>query len=173
MSETGWILLRHIIIGRYEQIRTRLTRSLGSRELAAEVLHETYLRLHRSDAIGVISHPESYIFQVARNIAADIRRGERRRAAQVEILETVVQPGDTPDLSREMEARSQVNVLKHALSELSPRRRAILIAARIDGLSHDTIAQRFGISRTMVQKELRRALEHCVERLGKDRDDDR
>jgi RNA polymerase sigma factor (sigma-70 family) len=173
MSETGWTLLRHVIIGRYEQIRSRLTRSLGSRELAAEVLHETYLRLHRSDAIGVINHPESYIFQIARNIAADMRRNERRRAAQAGSLATILHPDDAPDLAKEMEARSQVNVLKQALSDLSPRRRAILIAARIDGLSHDTIAQRFGTSRTMVQKELRRALEHCVERLGKNSDNDR
>ena len=70
-----------------------------------------------------------------------------------------------------MEARLQVNVLKQALSDLSPRRRAILIAARIDGFSHDTIAQRFGISRTMVQKELRSAIGHCVERLEKSDDD--
>jgi RNA polymerase sigma factor (sigma-70 family) len=168
MSETGWTLLRQVIIGRYEQIRTRLTRSLGSREFAAEVLHETYLRLHRSDAIGVIHHPESYIFQIARNIAADMRRSERRRASQVEVLAGTLQPDDVPDLSKEMEARLQVNVLKQALSDLSPRRRAILIAARIDGFSHDTIAQRFGISRTMVQKELRRAIGHCVERVGKE-----
>jgi len=173
MPETGWTLLRHVIIGRYEQIKTRLTRSLGSRELAAEVLHETYLRLHRSDAIGVIRHPESYIFQIARNIAADMRRNERRRASQIGGLAAILQPDDVPDLSKEIEARSQVNVLKQALSDLTPRRRAILIAARIDGLSHDTIAQRFGISRTMVQKELRRALEHCVERVVKNSDNDR
>jgi RNA polymerase sigma factor (sigma-70 family) len=171
MSETGWTLLRHVIIGRYEQIKTRLTRSLGSREFAADVLHETYLRLHRSDAIGVIHHPESYIFQIARNIAADMRRNERRYASQVEVLAAARQPDDVPDLSKEMEARLQVNVLKRALSELSPRRRAILIAARIDGFSHDTIAQRFGISRTMVQKELRNAIGHCVERLERSDDD--
>lgn len=55
--------------------------------------------------------------------------------------------------------------LKRALAQLPPRRRAILIAARVDGLSHETIAERFDISRTMVQKELRRAIRHCVEYL--------
>ncbi|WP_165421182.1 sigma-70 region 4 domain-containing protein [Bradyrhizobium sp. Leo170] len=53
------------------------------------------------------------------------------------------------------------------MAELPPRRRAILIAARVDGLSHEVIAERFNISRTMVQKELRRAVSHCVARLGK------
>ena len=55
--------------------------------------------------------------------------------------------------------------MKRALAQLPPRRRAILIAARVDGLSHETIAERFDISRTMVQKELRRAIRHCVEYL--------
>jgi RNA polymerase sigma-70 factor (ECF subfamily) len=64
-----------------------------------------------------------------------------------------------------MEARFEVDTLKRAMAELPQRRRAILIAARLDGLSHATIAERFNISRTMVQKELRRAIKYCVERL--------
>jgi len=59
-----------------------------------------------------------------------------------------------------------LEVLKRALAELPPRRRAIFIAARVDGISHEEIARRFGLSRTMVQKELRRAIDHCLDRLG-------
>jgi RNA polymerase sigma-70 factor (ECF subfamily) len=65
-----------------------------------------------------------------------------------------------------MEARLQIEELKRALAELPPRRRAIFIAARVDGVSHEEIAQRLGLSRTMVQKELRRAISHCLDRLG-------
>jgi RNA polymerase sigma-70 factor (ECF subfamily) len=161
-------LLRQTVVQRYDKIRTRLMHSLGSKDLADEVLQETYLRLHRQDAIGAIQQPESYIFRIALNIATDRRREERRRASQAEVLATIRTQGSVPDLSREMEARSEVEALKKAMAELSPRRRAILIAARVDGLSHDMIAERFDISRTMVQKELRQALIHCVEQLGGD-----
>lgn len=165
MSDTIWASLRRTIVLHYDTIRMRLTRSLGSRELAEDVLHETWLRLHRADAAGVIQRPESYIFKVALNIAADKRRDERRRASQAEVWAAIRREDDSPDLAREMEARFEVEALKRALAELPARRRAILIAARLDGLSHETIAERFKISRTMVQKELRRAIKHCVDHL--------
>jgi RNA polymerase sigma-70 factor (ECF subfamily) len=166
MSEAGWAILRQAIVLRYDEIRTRLARSLGSRDLAEDVLHETYLRLHRNETVGVIQQPDSYIFRVALNIATDRRREAQRRASQAEVLAATQE--DAPDLSREMYARLQVEELKQALAELPPRRRAILIAARVDGLSHDVIAERLNISRTIVQKELRRAVLHCAERVGKD-----
>jgi len=165
MSDSVWASLRQTITLHYEEIKTRLTRSLGSRELADDVLHETFLRLHRSEAIGAIRQPQSYIFRIALNIAADRRREERRRASHAEILAAIRLHEEQPNLSREIEARSDVEALKRALAQLPPRRRAILIAARVDGLSHETIAERFDISRTMVQKELRRAIRHCVEYL--------
>jgi RNA polymerase sigma-70 factor (ECF subfamily) len=165
MSDSVWASLRQTITLHYEEIKTRLTRSLGSRELADDVLHETFLRLHRSEAIGAIQQPQSYIFRIALNIATDRRREERRRASHAEILAAIRLHEEQPNLSREIEARSDVEALKRALAQLPPRRRAILIAARVDGLSHETIAERFDISRTMVQKELRRAIRHCVEYL--------
>ena len=165
MSDSVWASLRQTITLHYEEIKTRLTRSLGSRELADDVLHETFLRLQRSEAIGAIRQPQSYIFRIALNIAADRRREERRRASHAEILAAIRLHEEQPNLSREIEARSDVEALKRALAQLPPRRRAILIAARVDGLSHETIAERFDISRTMVQKELRRAIRHCVEYL--------
>src|SRR5208337_2782399 len=119
---------------------------------------------HRTDSVGAIQQAESYIFRMALNIAADTRRSERRRASK-EIWATIRRMDDGPDLAREMEARFEVETLKRAMAELPPRRRAILIAARLDGLSHATIAERLNISRTMVQKELRRAIKYCVERL--------
>jgi RNA polymerase sigma factor (sigma-70 family) len=165
MSDPVWASLRTTIALRYDSFRRRLTRSLGSRDLADDALNETWLRLHRTDAVGAIQQAESYIFRMALNIAADTRRSERRRASKTEIWATIRRMDDGPDLAREMEARFEVETLKRAMAELPPRRRAILIAARLDGLSHATIAERFNISRTMVQKELRRAIKYCVERL--------
>ena len=54
------------------------------------------------------------------------------------------------------------------MQELPKRRRAIVIAARVDQLPHRDIAERFGISARTVEKELRAGLEHCCERMGRD-----
>jgi RNA polymerase sigma factor (sigma-70 family) len=166
MSNSGHASLLQVIVERYDEIRARLARSLGSRDLADEVMHETYLRLYRNDAIGVIHKPDAFIFRTALNIATDKRREAGRRASLAEILAVTRPAENAQDLSREMEARLELEVLKRALAELPPRRRAIFIAARVDGISHEEIARRLGLSRTMVQKELRRAIDHCLDRLG-------
>lgn len=45
-----WALLRDVLAERYDELRTRLSRWLGSDELARESLNETWLRLHREDS---------------------------------------------------------------------------------------------------------------------------
>jgi len=130
---------------------------------------------YRNEAVGAIQKPDAFIFRTALNIATDKRREASRRASLAEILAVTRLAEGAQDLSREMEARLELEVLKRALAELPPRRRAIFIAARVDGIfiaarvdgiSHEEIARRFGLSRTMVQKELRRAIDHCLDRLG-------
>jgi DNA-directed RNA polymerase specialized sigma24 family protein len=45
---------------------------------------------------------------------------------------------------------------------LPTRQRSILLATRLEGLTRRQIADRLGISVSMVEKELRSAQEHCV-----------
>jgi RNA polymerase sigma-70 factor (ECF subfamily) len=168
MSDSGWASLLRTIVERYDEIKTRLARSLGSRDLADEVLHETYLRLRRAEVDGAIEKPDAFIFRTALNIATDKRREASRRASLAKVLTITGLEEDTRNFSDEMETRLQVETLKRALAELPPRRRAIFVAARVDGMTHDDIARRLGLSRTMIQKELRRAISHCMDRLGDD-----
>ncbi len=74
---------------------------------------------------------------------------------------------DELDPERIAESRSEIAALVHALDELPPRCRAFFLAARLDETPHKVIAARHGISTRMVERELKRALEHCGERLGR------
>jgi DNA-directed RNA polymerase specialized sigma24 family protein len=71
MAESKLLSLSQAIVAGYTDLRRRLTRRLGSEELASEVLHETYLRLNAVADTGVVQRPEDYIFRVALNIASD------------------------------------------------------------------------------------------------------
>ena len=52
-------------------------------------------------------------------------------------------------------------------SDKSPRRRDILLASRLEGISLRDIAGRHGISQRMVEIELKYALMHCGRRMGR------
>ena len=167
MTETNWTTLRQLLVDRYDDLRRRLARRFGSTDLATEILHETYLRLDRGSAeLGIVHNPKAYLFRAVLNVAADHhRRAEGRRLNNLEI-DTLRGIADAAlDPTKAMEAQLAVSMLERALDELTPRRRAILIAARLEEVSHAEIAARFGISTRMVEKELRSALLHCSQRL--------
>jgi RNA polymerase sigma factor (sigma-70 family) len=169
MNDDAWHALRQLLIDRYDEFRRRLARRLGSAELATEILHETYLRLNRDSVrLGVVQSPNAYLFRTALNVAADYhRKAEVRRLDTFEI-ESLRGIADTAiDPNKAMEARFEVTTLERAIEELTPRRRAILIAARLEDVPHSEIAARFDISTRMVEKELRAALLHCSARLEK------
>jgi RNA polymerase sigma factor (sigma-70 family) len=168
MTDPSWAALRQLLIDRYDEFRNRLARRLGSTEFATEVLHDTYIHLEdRIGDTGAVRNPGAYLFRAAINLATDRRRAESRRLNHVEIDALREIADHALDPARAIEARLEIGTLERALEELTPRRRAILIAARLEEVPHAEIAARFGISPRMVEKELKRALEHCSERLDK------
>jgi len=167
MSESNRTVLRELLISRYAELRRRIELRLGSSERADDALQETWLRVDTMDmsAIKPIRHPVSYLVQMAVNMSIDQYRRERRYTSEQDCEELVTPVDDLGDPARVVAGEREVEALEHAMMSLSRRRRAILLAIRVENTSHRDLAQRFGISERMVAKELRAALDHCAERL--------
>lgn len=158
-------VLRSLLTDRYGDFKRRLARRLGSSDAASDVLHETYLRLERLDSPVQVANPQAYLLRMALNIASDRRQAQQRMLTAVEVDELWRLGDDTIDPESIAVSRSELATFRAALSELSPRSQAILLAARVDDLPHEAIAARFGISTRMVLYELRQALDHCAARV--------
>lgn len=161
--------LRELLTERYTELKLRLTRRLGSRDWAEEALHDTYLRLNGTEAIGQINNPGAYLLRAAFNNALNRQRAENRRLSAVDIETLLHIADDAPGAQRIVEGRSDFSLLKAAMAALPARRRSILLAARLEGLTRQQIADRFGISVSMVEKELKKAQEHCAARFSRER----
>jgi len=157
--------LRTLLLAEYVDFDRRLTRRLGSPDLASEALNETYLRLDGMRELGPVRSPKAYLFRIALNIAADRRRAEKRRLTSDEVDALLDIPDDRPDAARVIEDRSEVNLLRHAIAELPERRRRVLMLSRIDGVPNREIAAHLGITVRTVEMDLKQAIEHCAERL--------
>lgn len=158
---TTWAALRQLLVVRYHDFRTALTRRLGSPDAADETLHELYLRLDRQDPISILGNPASYLLASAVNLARDRWRTEHRRAQRhdIEAFFDIVDEGPGPD--RIAESQQMLEVLMTALQQLTPRQRTILVAVHFEQLTHAEIANRLDISTRLVRLELQRGLEHC------------
>jgi RNA polymerase sigma factor (sigma-70 family) len=159
-------MLRRLLVADYGALKERLARRFGSADFATEVLHETWLRLHRTEldrageAPRSIHNPAAYLHRIALNIATDRQRVERRWIAKAEIEALVRDAVEELDPARTAEARSELQALSAALEALPPRRRAVFIASRSEGLSHKAIAERLGVSVRIVDRELNAALKY-------------
>lgn len=160
--------LRGLFLERYHQLRQHLQRRLGSADQAHDALQETYLRIERLDDEGVVKYPAAYLFRIALNAAEDQRKAGTRLLSLAEVDELYDMADELADPVRAVEGDAELQALQRALEELPYRRRAIVIAARLDDMPHRLIAARFGISVRTVEKELRAGLEHCCARLGRD-----
>jgi len=167
MSELNRSMLRDIFVSSYEAMRIRLTHRLGSEVLARETLHDTYVRLHHHGDI-VVSHPRAYLLRMALNIASDNKRSEGRQARAADMEAVTVQIGDdAADCLRHLAGRQDLQLLEKALMELTPRRRQILLASRLYHRTLWQIAACLKISQRLVEMELKAAVAHCAERLGR------
>jgi RNA polymerase sigma-70 factor, ECF subfamily len=168
MIETSRAILRRLLLMGYDDLKKRLARRLGSTELAGDALQDTFLRLECAGTIGPVKRPFPYLYRIALNIALSRQIAENRRLTPAETEELLNIVDDAPDPARAVEARSEIEALKRALIELPSRQRDIFIAAWIEEIPHRKIAEHFGVSLRTIQIELKRALEHCAQRLDRD-----
>jgi len=114
-----------------------------------------------------VEQPRAFLFQMARNLLRDHwRRQQVRHGVHGEI------GNDSEPLAAEhheplpaAQRLQRLEQLKDVLAELSPRRREALMLHRFEGLSQAQIAERMGISLSMVEKHIASALLHCKQRL--------
>jgi RNA polymerase sigma-70 factor, ECF subfamily len=167
MSDIARDRLRQTLLGEYGQLRSKLARRLGSTERADDALQDTWVMLQGSSPIGEVHRPEPYLFRIAYNIALKRRQAERETVTLDDARAALDLVDDTPSPERVVEDRSEVVALEQVLAELSPRRREILVASRLEEAPLREIATRLGLSQRMIEIELKLALIHCGRRLGK------
>jgi len=160
--------LRHLLVGQYGELKKLLARRLGSEELASEALQETYLRLERPIQLGPLASPKQYLLTIATNIARMGFRRARRWTDLSELDRLVGFVDDTPGPHQGLEARQGIEALEQAFAELTPRRRQIIYAARVEGIQLADIAAQLGVSKRLVEKELRAALLSCASKLDRE-----
>ncbi|OYW44768.1 MAG: hypothetical protein B7Z33_10175 [Sphingomonadales bacterium 12-68-11] len=151
----------------YPRLRERLARRLGSLDAADDALQETFLKLARVPGSAAIGNAQAYLFRVAVNAATDQQRAGARLASAAEIEAAMAVADPLPDAVRTLEGLAALERLKQAVATLTPRRRAILDAVRLQGRSCREVAAELGLSTRTVELELRHALEHCGEYMRK------
>jgi RNA polymerase sigma factor (sigma-70 family) len=158
----------------YFDTRPALQRFLAQKtncpETAADLVQEIYLRLPQLTPIPASeSKIRAWLFRVASNMAIDHFRAAKR---QSELLSGYASNSDlsyvNPSPEQTILQMDQLLKLQSALAELPPVCTEVLYLSRIEGLTHQAIADRLDISISWVEKQLVRALDHCRKTMNDD-----
>lgn len=170
MSDSSLSALRELLTQRYDELKRRLAWRLGSVEVASDALHDTWLHLeNRNEENGPVKNPAAYLMRVATNLALDRLQRDRRYMNADELETLIVEIADpAPGPAQVVGARNEIEMLANIIESMPRRRRAIFLAIRVDGLSNQEAAERFGVSPRLVGLELKRAHEYCMAHMAKE-----
>lgn len=168
MSETTRSLLMRALLAGHASLRSRLARRLGP-DLADDALQETWIRLRTRGDLSLVKNPDAYLFRTALNAASNIAKGDQRRLSHLEVEALLNVADDAPGPVTIAEDRASIAVVQQALSELSERQRVIFEEAFLGDATHHDLAERFGISVRMIQKELKHGVDLCARRLKREK----
>ena len=150
-------------------LHTFFRRRIKAGSDAPDLVQEVYLRMLRVSDAEAIRNPEGYLFTVASNLVKEHAVLDRRQAGQLDIDEWSVQEslGVIPELDGQLDTRQRLVRLGEVLRQLSPRCRTAVLLQYRDGLTHQQIADRLGVSAHMVKKYLAQGLAHCRRRMAR------
>lgn len=156
------------LLGGYADLKARLSRKLGA-ELAADALQEMWLRLKTRKDIGPVKNADAYLYRATLYTGYNLRsRNEKELTyAEIEDILSVADEAPGPDLIAQ--SRADMALVEQALSDLSERQRLIFHEAFLGHTPNQVLAERYGVTVRTIQKELRRAVEHCAARLGREK----
>jgi RNA polymerase sigma factor (sigma-70 family) len=145
-------------------------RRLGSREAAADLVQDTFVRFASSmngTTVPDIENPRAFLFRITGNLASDALRHDRVVAGVIDPagLDDNV-PAALPSPETRTLDRDLLRRLQMALAELPEQQRQVLAMKRLQGLSHAEIAERTGLSAAAIEKNRTRGLRQLRRLLG-------
>lgn len=155
------VAVQHIYEQHHSWLHSWLKGKLHNACDAADVAHDTFVRILGGRNATQILEPRDYLATVARGLVID---RYRRRAIEQAYLQTLADRPEAIAISEEDKAiiiETLVAVDK-TLCGLGERARRIFMLSQVEGLTYQQIADQLRVSLTTVKKHMVRALTECA-----------
>lgn len=140
-------------------MRARTQEPDAARDLCQDVLIAVLCAL-RQGQLRVPERIAAFVHGIARNTANNYLRTRRRQAGLDEVPESVAAAVGDP-----VESAERRQLVRCALSSVTPEDRRILMLTLVEGLKPGEIAERLGLNDEVVRTRKSRALRKVIERV--------
>ena len=146
------------------QLKSYLRGSFPTVRDVDDVVQESYLRVWKARAAHPIASAKAFLFTVARRLALDLVRSQRRSPiVAVTDLSRLFVLDDARDAGAAAATAEEIELLVEAVDALPARCREIFILRKLQGVPQKDIAARLGLSEQTVQVQASRGMRRCAE----------
>ncbi|HWU01520.1 MAG TPA: sigma-70 family RNA polymerase sigma factor [Novosphingobium sp.] len=140
-------------------VRATLRRLGVCQSDADDIVQDAYCRFAALTSVEHIDRPGAYFMQTAKNLWRDHLRRARviRFEDFTENPQSFVEP-EAMGIEATCAARQQLRMVEEMLARLPDRCRTIFTLKRVEGLSQKDIAARLGVSESVVENDVQKAL---------------
>lgn len=160
--------LRHQVETLYAEhhgwLRGWLRKKLGNACDAADLAHDTYLRIMSTGRVPPVDESRRHLTQIANGLVIDLYRRRQIEAAYLDAIAHLPEPLAPSEEARALaiEALVEIDAILHGLP---PKARSALLLCKLDGLGYREIAERLAVSVSSVEKYIASALIACHQAL--------
>jgi RNA polymerase sigma-70 factor (ECF subfamily) len=135
---------------------------------ADDLVQESYIRLLGARRRAPIANAKAYLFTIAGNLARTfLRRSRLYSPKSLSSAEAVAVADERHDVTAQVTSRQETAILLDAIDALPRRCREIFILIKLQGLSHQDVADRLGLSVQTVHVQVVRGIHKCTLYLRK------
>lgn len=151
-----------------QSLRSYLQGSFPTIHDVDDVVQESFLKVWKTKTSQPINSAKGFLFKVARHLAIDIIRRERRSPIEhVGTLQELNVSEDRPAISSKVSRNEKIQLLISAIDSLPPKCRQVVVLRKLKDVPVHQIAEQLGISDKGVEIQLTRGIARCREYLIK------
>ena len=153
--------IHHLYCDHHGWLQGWLARKLGNASDAADLAHDTFLRLlTRQTARSMGSEPRALLTHIAKGLVVDRWRRQDVERAYLETIAHLPEP-EVPSPETRWLILETLYRIEAMLRDLPEKSRQAFLMSQIDGLTYPQIAAELGISVATVKRHLNKAAMRC------------
>jgi RNA polymerase sigma-70 factor (ECF subfamily) len=137
---------------------------LDDRHDAADLAHDTFIRVLQTNQAASIREPRTYLATIARGLVIDLWRRRALEQTYLQVLESLPEACH-PSLEAQALVKERLIRLDRLLDGLGRKVKRAFLMAMIEGASYPVIAESLGVSVRTVGEYMARAMARCCEML--------
>ncbi|HTD42305.1 MAG TPA: RNA polymerase sigma-70 factor [Mucilaginibacter sp.] len=156
--ERGLLSFEQIFHSYKERVYSYVLAIVKSNDAAEEVTQEIMIKLWLCrEMLDQVENLDAYIYVIARNKSLNHLRKVAYDLRLLNELKSFI-PDEYSNTEDRIAVKDYELLLTNAVNSLSPQRRQVYHLSRVEGLSHDEIAERLNLSKQTVKNHLVEAL---------------